>query len=146
MRLFATLQSYLPAGAHGDGVSLELPPGTTHAWSGLSYQERLASGQTVSLYVISILVIFLCLAALYESWSVPFSVLLVDEPFVGLDQPGKEALLDLLGEAADAGATIVVATHQLEYVGRADRCIGLRDGEVAYDGPAANANVEKLVG
>ncbi|HEU4733927.1 MAG TPA: efflux RND transporter permease subunit [Kofleriaceae bacterium] len=52
-------------------------PGTTHAWSGLSYQERLASGQTLSLYLISILVIFLCLAALYESWSVPFSVLLV---------------------------------------------------------------------
>ena len=55
----------------------ELPPGTTYAWSGLSYQERLASGQTLTLYAISILVIFLCLAALYESWSVPFSVLLV---------------------------------------------------------------------
>jgi multidrug efflux pump len=52
-------------------------PGTTYAWSGLSYQERLASGQTLKLYLISILVIFLCLAALYESWSVPFSVLLV---------------------------------------------------------------------
>ncbi|HSS02806.1 MAG TPA: efflux RND transporter permease subunit [Kofleriaceae bacterium] len=52
-------------------------PGTTYAWSGLSYQERLASGQTLSLYLISLLVIFLCLAALYESWSVPFSVLLV---------------------------------------------------------------------
>ncbi|MEO6773332.1 MAG: efflux RND transporter permease subunit [Kofleriaceae bacterium] len=52
-------------------------PGTTHAWSGLSYQEQVASGQTTSLYAISILVIFLCLAALYESWSVPFSVLLV---------------------------------------------------------------------
>ena len=53
------------------------PTGTTYAWSGLSYQERLASGQTLSLYLISLLVIFLCLAALYESWSVPFSVLLV---------------------------------------------------------------------
>jgi multidrug efflux pump len=52
-------------------------PGTTYAWSGLSYQEQLASGQTLALYSISILVIFLCLAALYESWSVPFSVLLV---------------------------------------------------------------------
>jgi len=75
----------------------------------------------------------------------PFTVLLVDEPFVGLDQPGKEALLELLDEAASAGATVIVATHQLEYVGRADRCIGLRDGEVGYDGPAASANVEKLV-
>ena len=55
----------------------ELPPGTTFAWSGLSYQERLASGQTLKLYAIAILLIFLCLAALYESWSVPFSVLMV---------------------------------------------------------------------
>jgi multidrug efflux pump len=54
-----------------------LPSGTTYAWSGLSYQERLASGQTFTLYAISILLVFLCLAALYESWSVPFSVLLV---------------------------------------------------------------------
>ncbi|PWC14424.1 hydrophobe/amphiphile efflux-1 family RND transporter [Brenneria roseae subsp. americana] len=54
-----------------------LPKGTTYAWSGLSYQERLASGQAFSLYAISILVVFLCLAALYESWSIPFSVMLV---------------------------------------------------------------------
>ena len=55
----------------------ELPSGSSFAWSGLSYQERLASGQTTMLYAISILVVFLCLAALYESWSVPLSVLLV---------------------------------------------------------------------
>ncbi|WP_375140604.1 efflux RND transporter permease subunit [Ideonella azotifigens] len=60
-----------------DTLASELPAGTNHAWSGLSYQERLASGQTLKLYTISILVVFLCLAALYESWSVPFSVLLV---------------------------------------------------------------------
>jgi multidrug efflux pump len=60
-----------------EGIAKALPPGTTYAWSGLSYQEQLASGQTFKLYAISILVIFLCLAALYESWSVPFSVLLV---------------------------------------------------------------------
>ncbi len=60
-----------------DQMADQLPQGTTHAWSGLSYQERLASGQTLTLYAISILLIFLCLAALYESWSVPFSVLLV---------------------------------------------------------------------
>ncbi len=58
-------------------VADSLPPGTTHSWSGLSYQEQLASGQTLTLYAISILLIFLALAALYESWSVPFSVLLV---------------------------------------------------------------------
>nr|WP_314419976.1 efflux RND transporter permease subunit [uncultured Erwinia sp.] len=55
----------------------QLAPGSSWAWSGLSLQEKLASGQAMSLYAISILVVFLCLAALYESWSVPFSVLLV---------------------------------------------------------------------
>jgi multidrug efflux pump len=52
-------------------------PGVTVAWSGLSYQERLSGGQAPFLYAVSLLVVFLCLAALYESWSVPFSVLLV---------------------------------------------------------------------
>ncbi|MFI8317768.1 efflux RND transporter permease subunit [Kosakonia cowanii] len=54
-----------------------LPAGTTWAWSGLSLQEKLASGQAMSLYAISIMVVILCLAALYESWSVPISVILV---------------------------------------------------------------------
>jgi multidrug efflux pump len=54
-----------------------LPAGTTFSWSGLSYEQQLASGQTLKLYAIAILLIFLALAALYESWSVPFSVLLV---------------------------------------------------------------------
>ncbi len=48
----------------------------TYAWSGLSYQEKIAGGQSTLLYAISILVVFLALAALYESWSVPFSVIL----------------------------------------------------------------------
>lgn len=52
-------------------------PGTSVAWSGLSYQERLSSGQAPYLYGISLLVVFLCLAALYESWSIPVAVLLV---------------------------------------------------------------------
>ncbi|CAN5236468.1 efflux RND transporter permease subunit [soil metagenome] len=52
-------------------------PGTGIAWAGLSYQERLSSGQAPILYAMSLLVVFLCLAALYESWSIPFSVLLV---------------------------------------------------------------------
>ena len=55
----------------------KLPAGTTWAWSGLSLQEKLASGQAMSLYALSILVVFLCLAALYESWSVPISVIMV---------------------------------------------------------------------
>ena len=55
----------------------KLAPGTSYAWSGLSYQENKSSGQAPLLYGLSILVVFLCLAALYESWSVPFAVLLV---------------------------------------------------------------------
>ena len=51
--------------------------GTSVAWSGQSYQERLSSGQAPLLYAISLLVVFLCLAALYESWSIPVAVLLV---------------------------------------------------------------------
>ena len=51
--------------------------GVRGAWTGLSYQEKLASGQALSLYLISLLVVFLALAALYESWSIPVSVLLV---------------------------------------------------------------------
>jgi multidrug efflux pump len=52
-------------------------PGTSVAWAGQSYQERLSSGQAPLLYAISLLVVFLCLAALYESWSIPVAVLLV---------------------------------------------------------------------
>jgi ABC-type multidrug transport system ATPase subunit len=63
----------------------------------------------------------------------PFSVLLVDEPFVGLDPAGQEALTELLGAATDAGAAVVVATHQLAFLERATRCIALRDGGLVYD-------------
>ena len=52
-------------------------PGTGVAWSGVSFQERLSSGQAPLLYALSLLVVFLCLAALYESWSIPVAVLLV---------------------------------------------------------------------
>jgi multidrug efflux pump len=52
-------------------------PGVSVAWSGSSYQEQMASGQAPLLYAVSLIVIFLCLAALYESWSIPLAVLLV---------------------------------------------------------------------
>ena len=55
----------------------QLPTGVDHRWTGLSYEERLSSGQAPALYALSLLVVFLCLAALYESWSIPFSVMLV---------------------------------------------------------------------
>jgi len=52
-------------------------PGVSVAWSGQSYEERLSSGQAPLLYAISLLVVFLCLAALYESWSIPVAVILI---------------------------------------------------------------------
>ncbi|MGL3820339.1 efflux RND transporter permease subunit [Sphingopyxis sp. R3-92] len=52
-------------------------PGTSVAWSGSSYQERLSSGQAPLLYALSLLVVFLCLAALYESWTIPLAVILI---------------------------------------------------------------------
>lgn len=54
-----------------------LPEGVDYAWSGISYEEKTSGSQTLVLYAISLLVVFLSLAALYESWSIPFSVILV---------------------------------------------------------------------
>jgi multidrug efflux pump len=59
-----------------DAMVKKLPAGYSHEWTGLSAQERLSSNQATSLYAISILVVFLSLAALYESWSTPFAVML----------------------------------------------------------------------
>jgi hydrophobe/amphiphile efflux-1 (HAE1) family protein len=55
----------------------QLPAGVGYEWSGISYQERLSGSQAPALYAISILFVFLCLAALYESWSLPFTVMMV---------------------------------------------------------------------
>jgi len=54
----------------------KLPPGFGYDWTGLSYQERMSGSQTPLLYTLSIFVVFLCLAALYESWSIPISILM----------------------------------------------------------------------
>ena len=58
-------------------IAAKLPAGIGVSWTGLSYQERLSGSQAPALYAISLLVVFLCLAALYESWSIPFAVMLV---------------------------------------------------------------------
>jgi len=58
-------------------LATKLPAGFSIEWTGLSFQEKLAGSQTLELYAMSLLIVFLCLAALYESWSVPFAVLLV---------------------------------------------------------------------
>jgi HAE1 family hydrophobic/amphiphilic exporter-1 len=59
-----------------EGFMKKLPQGTGFDWTGLSYQERQAGAQAAPLYAFSVLVIFLCLAALYESWPIPISILL----------------------------------------------------------------------
>jgi hydrophobe/amphiphile efflux-1 (HAE1) family protein len=74
-----------PSAGHSSGdamqaverIMAQLPQGIGYEWTGASYQERLAGAQAPLLYAISIVFVFLCLAALYESWSVPFSVILV---------------------------------------------------------------------
>ena len=76
----------------------------------------------------------------------PFTLLLVDEPFVGLDVPGREALLGLLDNVHALGSAVVVATHEPSYVERVDRCIALRDGALVHDGPATPDDVVRLVG
>jgi multidrug efflux pump len=58
-------------------IASKLSTGVSVAWTGLSYEERLSGSQAPALYALSIIAVFLCLAALYESWSIPFSVLLV---------------------------------------------------------------------
>lgn len=63
--------------AEVEKIAAQLPPGVGIAWTGLSYEERLAGDQATALYALSLLVVFLCLAALYESWSIPLSVMLV---------------------------------------------------------------------
>ncbi|EOV8961951.1 efflux RND transporter permease subunit [Cronobacter turicensis] len=60
-----------------ESLAAKLPSGIGYDWTGLSYQERLSGNQAPALYAISLVVVFLCLAALYESWSIPFSVMLV---------------------------------------------------------------------
>ena len=72
-----------PGVASGDAMdeieklASQLPPGFAIEWTALSYQERAAGNQTPLLYALSLLIVFLCLAALYESWTVPTAVLLV---------------------------------------------------------------------
>jgi multidrug efflux pump len=63
--------------AEVEKMAAKLPPGIGYEWTGLSVEERDSGSQTPLLYSISILIVFLCLAALYESWSIPFSVILV---------------------------------------------------------------------
>ncbi|KQB55614.1 multidrug transporter [Pseudomonas endophytica] len=63
--------------AEVEALAKKLPAGVGISWTGLSYEERLSGSQAPALYAISLLMVFLCLAALYESWSIPIAVMLV---------------------------------------------------------------------
>ncbi|AAZ37515.1 efflux RND transporter permease subunit [Pseudomonas savastanoi pv. phaseolicola] len=63
--------------AEVEALAKKLPQGIGISWTGLSYEERLSGSQAPALYALSLLVVFLCLAALYESWSIPIAVILV---------------------------------------------------------------------
>jgi ABC-type multidrug transport system ATPase subunit len=75
----------------------------------------------------------------------PFSVLLVDEPFVGLDEPGRIALMGLVDTATHNGSTVVIATHELSYAAGAERVVALREGVVAYDGAPGETDLHSLI-
>ena len=74
----------------------------------------------------------------------PFEVMLVDEPFVGLDRLGRAALLELFDDAHGDGATLVVATHELASAERSQRLLALREGRLIYDGSPEVADVAAL--
>ncbi len=83
-------------------------------------------------------------AALAVALARPYRLLLVDEPFVGLDQAGRKALIALLNEAEGNGATIVIATHDRDLAATARRVVVLSEGTLVHDGPADD--VESLMG
>jgi ABC-type multidrug transport system ATPase subunit len=76
-----------------------------------------------------------------------FRVLLADEPFDGLDPPSRAVLFELLAEHRAAGAAVVVSTHRPDVIAAVSRCVGIREGGLAYDGaPTADAIAEFFEG
>lgn len=76
----------------------------------------------------------------------PSSLLLIDEPFVGLDASGKSGFLELVASAASSGTAVVVSTHELGFLECADRCVALRDGAVVSSGALNAQEVLALMG
>lgn len=83
-------------------------------------------------------------AAIAMAFVRPFDVMVVDEPFVGLDRTGRAALLELFRSAHADGAALLVATHELSSVADSERVLALNGGIVTFDGPAADADVTAL--
>jgi ABC-type multidrug transport system ATPase subunit len=75
----------------------------------------------------------------------PFSVLLVDEPFVGLDPAGQDALTEILVATAAGGAAVIIATHQLAFLERTTRCAVLEEGAIVYDDAPNVARIAALL-
>ena len=111
-------------------IAAKLPPGIGFDWSGTSFEERAAGAQAPLLFALSILVVFMCLAALYESWSIPVSVLLVVPLGIfgavmavtmrGLpnDVYFKVGLVAIIGLSAKNSILIVEFARQLEADGK----------------------------
>lgn len=76
----------------------------------------------------------------------PTPLTLIDEPFVGLDQPGRAALLSMLSQRHADGDTVVVATHDVDALAIVDRAVVLRNGEVVHDGDPDPDVVLPLIG
>jgi multidrug efflux pump len=127
-----------PAPGHSTGeamqamqdIAAKLPPGISYEWSGTSYEERLSGAQAPVLFALSIIVVFMCLAALYESWTVPLAVLLVVPMGVFgavlavtlRDLPNdvyfKVGLIAIIGLSAKNAILIVEFARQLEAQGK----------------------------
>ncbi|MDD3029413.1 MAG: efflux RND transporter permease subunit [Alphaproteobacteria bacterium] len=103
-----------PAPGHSSGeamsimeeIASHLPKGIGYEWTGISYEERLAGSQAPGLYALSVLVVFLCLAALYESWSIPFAVILI----VPLGIVGSVVAVSLRGLSNDVYFQVALLT------------------------------------
>ncbi|MBQ4777622.1 multidrug efflux RND transporter permease AcrD [Pectobacterium versatile] len=113
-----------------ESLVAQLPEGFGLQWTGMSLQERLSGAQAPALYAISLLVVFLCLAALYESWTVPFSVMLVVPMGVlgalvatwarGLENDVyfQVGLLTVVGLSAKNAILIVEFANEMNYKGK----------------------------
>lgn len=84
-------------------------------------------------------------AAIATAFVRPFDLLLVDEPFVGLDTMGKKALLASFDVASERGATLVVATHEPSFLDRVSRVVILRDGDIVHDGSPTDEFVRSWI-